>query len=335
MNELSSNAKRLGNFPADHRVSGRVEPMNREHISSRLQLGTIGGVRILAGLMWLANLHWKVPTDFGESNGGGLYKYIAAGAQNAPLAPYRWALREIVLPNFQLFGWFTLISETLVAALLLIGYRSRLVALTGALMAIPIGLSVIYYPKADEWAWSYLLMIGLHLLLWAVPSGDHLGVDGVLASSPQRARRSLLYPGAVGVAVGVCGLFVARSVDFAGKSAALLGSDAGFVVDGKLTRRWELKFLFFNPMWALLTIVCGVLVIAGTRAVVAIAFAGAAGFAVLALVTFVQQTFNYLRSDGAVQKISTGTNVALWLGLALAAGLFARRSMAVETDIDQ
>ena len=229
----------------------------RAEMVVRAQGFTIGGVRILAGLMWLANLHWKVPTDFGEANGGGLYKYVAAGADNAPLAPYRWALRELVLPNFQLFGWFTLISEAVVAALLLIGYRSRLVALAGAAMAVPIGLSVLYYPRADEWAWSYLLMIGLHLLLWAVPSGDHLGVDGVLAGAPARSGRAMRSTGIVAVVVGALGLFVARSIDFTGKAAALLGSDAGFAnADGGVTRRWELKFLFFNPLWALLTVAC-------------------------------------------------------------------------------
>jgi len=290
---------------------------------------TIGGVRILAGLMWLANLHWKVPTDFGQSNGGGLYKYVAAGAQNAPLAPYRWVLRELVLPNFQAFGWFTLISETIVAALLLVGYRSRWVTLAGAAMAVPIGLAVLYYPNADEWAWSYLLMIGLHLLLWAVPSGDHLGVDGVLAGPPERSNRSLLSTGVIAVVVGAFGLIVARSIDFSGRAVALLGSDAGVTnADGGVTRRWELKFLFFNPLWALLSIAFGVLLIVGSRKVV-LAYAAAGGFAVLALVAFIQQTFDYLRDDGAVQKISTGTNVAFWGGFALASVLFARRASVV------
>lgn len=302
---------------------------NRAEMQERAQGYTIGGVRILAGLMWLANLHWKVPTDFGQSNGGGLYKYVAAGAENAPLAPYRWALRELVLPNFQAFGWFTLISETIVAALLLIGYRSRIVALAGAAMAVPIGLSVLYYPNADEWAWSYLLMIGLHLLLWAVPSGDHLGVDGVLAGPPERSNRALRSTGIVAVVVGVFGLIVARSVDFTGRGVALLGSDAGFTnADGGLTRRWELKFLFFNPLWAVLTIVFGVLLIVGSRKLV-LASVAAGGFAALALIVFIQQTFDYLRDDGAVQKIATGTNVAFWGGLALASAMFARRASAV------
>jgi len=273
----------------------------------RLPSNTIGGVRILAALMWLANLHWKVPTSFGENTGGGLYKYIAAGAENAPFAPYQWALREVVLPNFQAFGWFTLISETIVAALLLIGYRSRLVALAGAAMALPIGLSVLYYPQADEWAWSYLMMIGLHLVLWAVPSGDRLGVDGALAGGVARSSRAL------------------RTIGIT--AAALLGSDAGFsdpARDGAITRRWELKFLWFNPLWALLTLVGGALLVVGSKKVV-VAYSAAAAFAGMALFAFAQQTFDYLRDDGAVQIVSTGSNVAFWGGLALAAGLFARR----------
>ena len=290
----------------------------------------IGGVRILAGLMWLANLHWKVPTDFGQKNGGGLYKYVAAGAENAPFGPYRWALDELVLPNFRAFGWFTLISEIIVAALLLIGYRSRSIALVGAALAVPIGLTVLFYPNADEWAWSYLMMIGLHLLLWAVPSGDHLGVDGVLAGPPERSNRALRSIGIVAVVVGLLGLFVARSIDFSGKAVALLGSDAGFrdaAGDGAVTRRWELKFLFFNPLWAILTVAFGVLLILGSRKLV-LAYTAAGGFAAIAAVVFVQQRFDYLRDDGVVQKIATGTNVALWGGLALAAALLARRASA-------
>jgi hypothetical protein len=31
--------------------------------------------------------------------------------------------------------------------------------------------------------------------------------------------------------------------------------------DGNLVRRWELKFLWFNPMWAVLTIACGLVLI--------------------------------------------------------------------------
>lgn len=294
-------------------------------LSDRSRGGTIGGVRILAGLLWLANVHWKVPTRFGEGTNSGLYKYIAAGAENAPLAPYRWVLREIVLPNFQLFGWITLLSETVVATLLIIGYRTRLAAFAGALMAVPIGLSVIYYPRADEWAWAYFMMIGLHLLLWAVPAGEHFGLDGALRASGAQLRKSLHVFGICTVVIGVAGLVVARSIDFAGEAAALLGSDSGFRnADGGITRRWELKFLWFNPLWALLTIGLGVLVLAGSRRA-KVAYGAAAGLALMAVVALVQQTFDYVRDDGSVQVVATASNAAFWGGVALATALLARR----------
>lgn len=290
----------------------------------------IGGVRLLAGLLWLANIHWKVPTDFGKNNGGGLYKYIASGAENAPFAPFRWALREVVIPNFTLFGWSTLVIETLLAGLLLIGYRTRIVALIGAAQAIPIGLSVLYYGRGDEWSWSYLLIVGLHLLLWATAAGEHLGVDGVLAAPRERSNRALRIIGIVGGLVGIAGLFVARSIDFAGKQAALLGSDAGFVnTEGKLVRRWELKFVWFNPLWALLTIAFAVLLMLGARHVMA-AWAGVGGFAAIAVVVFATQTFDYARDDGVIQKVATGSNTAFWGGLAVAGALFTRRAYSTE-----
>ena len=51
---------------------------------------------------------------------------------------------------------------------------------------------------------------------------------------------------------------------------------------------------------------------------------GAAGFAAIAVVALAAGTFDYLRDDGAVQKVATGSNVAFWAGLAVAGGLLAR-----------
>lgn len=303
-------------------------------VDGRARGAVLGVARIGLGLLWLANLHWKVPPHFGEDTGGGLYKYSVSVSRHSPFAPFTWVMEEIILPNFQLFGWFTLIIETVLAALLVIGYRTKLVALLGAAMTVPIMLSVIYYDKADEWSWSYLLMIIGHLFAYASDAGSHLGLDGVLrrdASSARRASRTL---GIVTIVIGAFGLFVARSVAIAGRRVALLGSDAGFSADGKLTRRWELKFVWFNPLWALLTIGLGALVIVGTKQRWASRVA-AAGFAVLALVVLAMQHMDYVRSDGSVQVVSTASNVAMWGGLALAIVLLDRsshRSDAVVAD---
>ncbi len=65
---------------------------------------------------------------------------------------------NLVLANFGFFGWITLIVEIGLAGLLIVGYRTKIVALVGAAWVIPIGLSVIYYDRADEWSWSYIPM---------------------------------------------------------------------------------------------------------------------------------------------------------------------------------
>ncbi|MEJ7801304.1 MAG: hypothetical protein WKF60_12340 [Ilumatobacter sp.] len=315
-----------------------MEPITRRvsDFDVRFRGPALGLARITVGLLWLANLHWKVPNDFGESNGGGLYKYSESVTRNSPFAPFTWVTEEIILPNFQFFGWFTLIVEMILAALLLIGYRTKIVALMGAAMTIPIMLSVIYYDRADEWSWAYILMFTVHIALWASDSGAHVGVDGVLRRGPSDARRALIGVGVITTVVGVAGLFVARSVSFAGERVALLGSDAGFVdADGDLVRRWELKFVWFNPMWALLTIACGVLLIVAVKQLWAARAAGI-GLIGLAVVVFATRTFDYVREDDSIQRVATASNAALWGGFGLAALLLDRaaRSSPIDQPVD-
>lgn len=291
----------------------------------------IGGARILVGLLWLANLHWKVPPAFGEDSNSGLFKYSDSVTRNSPFAPFTWVTEELILPNFRFFGWVTLVVELLLAMLLLVGYRTRIVALIGAAWSVPILLSVIYYDRADEWSWSYFMMIGLNLVLYATDAGRHLGLDGLLERSADAARRGLAIVGSIAIVVGVVGLYVARSVEFAGSEAAVLGSDAGFVNDdGGITRRWELKFVFFNPLWALLTIAFGAAFVVGARTRTAwVSLGGAAGFGVIAIVVFFVKTFDYVRDDGQLPAVSTASNVAVWGAFALAGVLLARRSATV------
>ena len=286
-------------------------------LDNRIRGGVLGAARIVVGLMWLANLHWKVPPGFGESSGGGLYKYSESVTRHSTFAPFTWVTEEIILPNFTAFGWFTVVAETLIAVLLLVGYRTKLAALAGAAISVPIFLSVVYYDRADEWSWAYFLMIAAHLLVYASDAGAHLGLDGVLrrgGAAPARAIRSI---GIVATVVGLLGLYVARSVDFVGERVALLGSDAGFVNDdGDLVRRWELKFVWFNPLWALLTIALGGLALAAYRVRWAARAAGI-GFAVLAVVVFAMQNFDYVRAGGVVQSVGTSANAAVWASFSL------------------
>lgn len=300
-------------------------------IDERSRGAVLGAGRIMVGLMWLANLHWKVPPDFGQDTGGGLFKYSASVSRHSPFAPFTWITEQIIVPNFTFFGWVVLIAETVVAALLLIGYRTRLAALAGAGLAVPILFSVLYYDRADEWSWSYLLMIAAHLLIYASTTDRSLDLDSALSGGENRVRSALRVVGAVTTVVGMLGLFVARSVDFAGSRVTLLGSDAGFVNDaGEIVRRWELKFLWFNPLWALITIAAGLAVLAGDRVTAAGRVAGAVLMSAGAVVLVIGQ-FDYVRDDGSVQVISTASNTAVWWGLGLAVLLLDGRLRRLRT----
>jgi len=177
---------------------------------------------------------------------------------------------------------------------------------------------VLYYDRADEWSWAYLLMFAAHLLIYGSLAGRYLGVDGVIAGDAQRRRRATLWVGSVATLVGVAGLWVSRSMDFVGGQVALLGSDAGFIDEsGRLVRRWELKFMWFNPMWALLTIVIGALGLAALKLAWARLAAGVLA-SVMALWVLLVQTFDYARDDGVVQVVGTASNAAVWLTFAIA-----------------
>lgn len=165
---------------------------------------------VVAGLLWLSNVSWKVPPDFGDTAGGcsGLCGFVESGIDH-PVAPGSgWVLDNVVQPQLALFGWLTLAVEAALAALLLSGRYRRVAALLGVAQSLAIGLTVANAP--GEWYWAYVLMIALHLAV--------LGFAPVLR--PVRART-------MAVAVALYGAVV-----------AVAHAEAGFTGDGNDT--WTL-----------------------------------------------------------------------------------------------
>lgn len=146
------------------------------------------GLRLTAGLLWLSNVGWKVPPDFGRSEDGcsGLCRFVDEGAENGVIAPWSWLMENVVAPNLTLFGYLTLLTEFTLAVLLLSGTLTRLAALVGVGQSLAIGLSVAN--AEGEWYWSYLLMIALHVAIFALAAGRVYGVDARLRQRPERPR---------------------------------------------------------------------------------------------------------------------------------------------------
>jgi TQO small subunit DoxD len=273
----------------------------------------LGLMRIIVGTLWLANIEWKRPPDFGFKANNGLYKYVDSAVRNPVLGVHKYFIQHVVLPNYTLFGWITLFTEVALAVTLILGWRTRLAALVGASMSINIGLSVLYYDKAAEWPWSYYLMFAAHLMIFAIGAGKHLGLDGVLKRDGAARRRALRVLGLVSVVVAILGFVVARNTGFAAKQGALLGWARG-----------ELKVLWFTPLSALLTLVFGALGVASAQLRrKEVGLIGAAGFAVMTLLTLLQ--WRALDAGGWTGGIlgGTGANMAFWAMMALGMGLCA------------
>jgi thiosulfate dehydrogenase (quinone) large subunit len=138
----------------------------------------VAGVRVTMGLLWLTNAGWKRPPDFGREAGSGLFRYTSYAVDHEVFAPFAFVVREIVIPNFTLFGWMVLFVEAALGAFLLLGLGTRLWALIGAAQAAVITLSTLNAP--GEWNWGYYMFIAIHLLLFATAAGRQAGLDGVL-----------------------------------------------------------------------------------------------------------------------------------------------------------
>jgi hypothetical protein len=158
-------------------------------------------LRILVGLIWLRNVLWKVPPDFGENRRDGLYFWSNLAIDHPVFPPYSWLVEHLVLPNFTLFGWGVLVVESLLAILLLTGTAVRLAALLGVAQSIAIGLSVADAPH--EWPWAYAMMIGIHAVLVFAPSAQYAAVDALRFGTAATARRLL---GGWGIVLAVIAL---------------------------------------------------------------------------------------------------------------------------------
>ena len=135
-------------------------------------------VRITLGALWIQGASWKVPPEFGQPSGSGLYRYTAYAVEHPVFPPYSWLVENLVLPHFTFFGYITLLTEASLGAFLLVGLATRFWAVVGLGQSLLIALSVLNAP--NEWPWSYYLMIAGHLVLLATAAGRTVGLDGLL-----------------------------------------------------------------------------------------------------------------------------------------------------------
>jgi thiosulfate dehydrogenase [quinone] large subunit len=144
-------------------------------------------LRIVMGITWLHEAEWKIPPDFGQAGGGGLWFWSHQAIEHPVFPPFNAVLEAVVFPNFTAFGWGVLLAEAAIGGFLIVGLATRFWALVGLAQSVAITLSVLNAP--NEWSYAYYMMLAIHLALFATAAGRHGGLDGVLRPAWQRAGR--------------------------------------------------------------------------------------------------------------------------------------------------
>jgi hypothetical protein len=260
-------------------------------------------VRIVLGFLWLWNVNWKVPPDFGADGQQGLYRFTAYAVDYPVFPPYAYVVEHVVLPNLSVFGWGVVVAETALAVMLLAGAWVRLALVLGIAQSVVIALSTAFAP--NEWAWAYLLMIAAHLALLGSAPGRYLAVDAVRAGLTDGRTLARVFGG---VAVVAGGYSVLNGL---GDPLAANGPQIG-------TSSWEVGLGSFNVLGGAVLLVVGLALVASER-VGAVAAWTAVGVALAAAVLMrVQAGFPDRLLGGG------GTSTALLLTLALVAATRAR-----------
>ena len=97
-------------------------------------------------------------------------------------------VKNLVLPNYNVFAPIVYSIEVIVAVTLILGLFTRFGSVLGALFAINLWLGL--YNQPSEWPWTYFFLILLQFTFGFLQSGRSLGIDAILA------RRSNLPGGA-------------------------------------------------------------------------------------------------------------------------------------------
>ncbi len=151
----------------------------------------VGFYRVALGFMWL-NMAWqKAPWIIGPEGKpyGWLYGYIWKEINHPTFGFFAAFLKNLILPNFQLFGFITFLVEMAIGVSLVLGILVPLIGgLGGTLMQLNIAMGSYSIP--GEWFWLWPLLIGSHVIFMMGRAGRRLGIDGFIARSLARSPDS-------------------------------------------------------------------------------------------------------------------------------------------------
>jgi len=130
------------------------------------------GLRILMGAMWWQQTLWKIPPNF-----DGLKYWMQQEADHAAIELQGTLVRDIVLPNIEIFGPLVYLVELIIGVSLLLGLFSRAGAALGLAMGLNLWLGL--YSAENEWPWTYMFLVIIQAWFIIDPPGRALGTDAL------------------------------------------------------------------------------------------------------------------------------------------------------------
>lgn len=141
---------------------------------------TLALVRIAMGVLWVTNVRWKLPPTFRcePGEGRGLCYWMEEMVEHSMFPPQAWAVENIALEYYQVFGYLVVGMEALTGILLIFGLFTRFAGLLGLVQSFNLFLGLSLAP--EEWIWSYIMMMFLHLVVMVLAAGRYFGADAYL-----------------------------------------------------------------------------------------------------------------------------------------------------------
>ena len=138
--------------------------------------------RMLIGTMWLEGSLWKLPLPVA----GGFLYWTTQLTEHSAFAIHAAFIRDVFLPNIALLDPLVYLTETALAAALMLGFAVRLAGIVAILFTLNLWIGL--YRNDAEWPWEYVFIVLTHGFFVLDHAGRSLGLDATLA----RARSGLL-----------------------------------------------------------------------------------------------------------------------------------------------
>lgn len=142
--------------------------------------------RTLVGTMWFQGSLWKLPLPVA----GGFQYWTGQLAENSFIPAHAALVRDVLLPHIAILDPLVWLTETAMAASLMLGFAVPLAGLVAIVFTL--NLWVGLYHNSAEWPWEFVFIIFTHGFFVLDHAGRSLGLDALLAYAGWPARRTPL-----------------------------------------------------------------------------------------------------------------------------------------------